>query len=269
MARTKRWNFLEVTDGVGTVELSSWKYFNDFIYQEMLDFRHYVWRGHRCDDWLLEPTLDRVLRNKGKRKQQSLRQQHLQNFKFAARGRRGPQPPSDLKENDWWALGQHYGLATPLLDWTESPFVAAYFAFVNEGAPQTRRRALFAVNPESLAVRSKQIQDEQISITFPHSAADRLPIVESVRPLSDDNPRLANQGGLFTRSPDTVDLESWVREHAKGEGSYVLMKLTIPNKDRQMALRSLNRMNVNHLSLFPDLFGASQHCNLDLAIDKY
>jgi len=108
-----------------------------------------------------------------------------------------------------------------------------------------------------------------IDVRRDHKGTDPAPTVDLVRPFSDDNPRLISQGGLFTRSPDGVDLETWVKERCLGEKSYVLIKVTIPNKDRLFALRSLNRMNVNHLSLFPDLFGASQFCNLDLMIDKY
>lgn len=47
------------------------------------------------------------------------------------------------------------------------------------------------------------------------------------------------------------------------------MKCLIPNKDRDEALMMLNRMNLNHSTLFPDLNGASWYCNLSRTIDKY
>jgi len=41
------------------------------------------------------------------------------------------------------------------------------------------------------------------------------------------------------------------------------------HSDRNDFLRFLNRMNINYLSLFPDLDGAAKHCNMRLEIDNY
>jgi hypothetical protein len=58
---------------------------------------------------------------------QKLRDRYLWAFKRAAAGLRGPNP-ADLSADQWWALGRHFDLITPLLDWTESPYIAAFFA---------------------------------------------------------------------------------------------------------------------------------------------
>ena len=158
MARPKRWRELEIINGVYSVELSNWKYFNDYITKEWLDFPNYVWRGQRKASWKLEPTLDRILREQGKPNNLRVRAKHLEKFKYAARGRRGSNPPS-LEEDDWWALGQHNFLATPLLDWTASPYVAAYFAF-SESNNEDEKVSIFALDEARIDDKEKQLIKE-------------------------------------------------------------------------------------------------------------
>jgi hypothetical protein len=289
MVRRKRWEFGEVNDGIGEVRLLSWRYFPDFIYREMLDFTPYIWRGHRCDDWALESTLDRLIKDAkvSATKSARFRHSHLEQFKYAACGRRGPNPVALKEENDWWALGQHYGLATPLLDWTASPFAAAYFAFIGKGKGQTRNRAVVAIHRpgiedkvrELIAEERRKRDEEKKEISEGRKKGGLLglafldlpirPQVEFIRPLSDENQRLVNQGGLFTRAPDGITLEDWIRKYFKGHDAYIMLKILIPNKDRENCLKMLNRMNINHLTLFPDLYGASMFCNLFGEIERY
>ncbi len=291
MPRRKRWEELGIRDGFGQIRFLRWRYFTDYINQQMLDYETYIWRGHRREDWSLKSTLDRLIEeaNVSKTKQLLFRSVHLEQFKYAARGRRGPNPPLIETENEWWALGQHHGLATPLLDWTASPFVAAYFAMIKKGIGIGRYRAIYALHRPTIEqkvqelMRAKKEESERKKEEYDKSgqpknrlayvlltSPDLSPEVEFIRPRSDDNQRLVSQGGLFTRSPIGMTLEEWVQKYFVGKtDGYTLMKLLVPNRDREEALRMLNRMNINHLTLFPDLYGASKYCNLFGEIDKY
>ena len=267
------WTKSSIKDGFQEIKLRSWNNFHEFLNSELLQARTYIWRGQRNANWQLLSTLDRVLwakapktlieRRVGSRLNSPLRERHLEEFKLAVRGRRGVNPQRELSENEWWALGQHFGLATPLLDWTTSPFTAAFFAFAPIGDPQSSRRAIWALATQATLERSKYVLAK-------HGSAKPASVVELVRPMSDENPRLVSQGGLFTRAPDGIPLDDWVKTSFAGPFNLrALIKFTIPNADRADFLRSLNRMNINHLSLFPDLVGASEHSNLSLTIKNY
>lgn len=265
MARPSRWKEGKLNMGFIEVELSSWKYFPDYINQEMLTFTDYVYRGHADSRWKLEPTLDRIIKSPVSIK----RIEHLERFKFETRGRRGANPPILKEDNDWWALGQHHGLKTPLLDWTESPFVGLYFATAEAQKLQTKSFSVFSLWQSGIELTNKKIIiDDSIK-----KINNRKPTIKMVRPLSDENSRLVSQRGLFTRGPNNMPVEEWTQRFSilstEFDNSIFLMKLTIPNKDTNNCLRYLNRMNINHSTLFPDLTGASEYSNKYLTIEEY
>jgi hypothetical protein len=272
--------------GYFQIKLNDWKQFVDYVYQDLLEYEKYVWRGQRCEDWGLVPTIDRLILN-GKVSTMShyeFQNQHLENFKLAARGRRGINPPQLNEENDWWALGQHHGLATPLLDWTKSPFVAAFFAFIETNTQQTSHRAIFALHQPKIEheartkcdienIQRKNLRDESIKTgklgLLNVANWEAQPEIIFIRPFSDENHRLLNQSGLFTRSMTNASIESWVSNNLSLDDGKVLIKFLIPNTEREKCLQTLNRMNINPLSLFPDLSGASKYCNLHSEIKNY
>lgn len=259
----------EPVDGTFGFRLTSWARFSDLLDSELFQTpagvkSNYIWRGQRDAAWSLSSSLDRLfgglgLLGAGPNVLEARSRNHLEAFMYASRGRRGQNPP-DLDENEWWALGQHYGLATPLLDWSRSPYAAAYFAFEEWHDVELSHRVVYGLDQRAVDLKNHELAHG------PSFESGRLPVVDFIDPLSDENPRLVSQGGLFTRAPLGTPIERWVAQAFEGAVAPVLVRIEIPNSERLTCLRSLNRMNINHLSLFPDLSGASRSTNMRLEL---
>jgi rhamnosyltransferase subunit B len=74
----------------------------------------------------------------------------------------------------------------------------------------------------------------------------------------------ASYSRIFPRA--AVNVHQWVSKAFEGAWETALIRIELPNADRLNCLQALNRMNINHLSLFPDLSGASRSTNLRLEI---
>ncbi|EAR01978.1 FRG domain-containing protein [Maribacter sp. HTCC2170] len=243
----ENWTNTDIKNGISEVTLNSWNDFSEFIDTEMLDFRNYIYRGHKTEEWLLEPTLNRLAKSKTKANLKEVRDEHIQKFRYALRGRI-KDSVKYKNDDELWALGQHNGLATPLLDWTSSPYVAAYFSLIEP----------------------REKKGYSLVYTIDENAINSFNDLEIVNPITDENTRLINQSGLFVKVLTNQDIEKMFRRKFKDVTTiYKMIKIKIPNNDREIALRSLNRMNINHNTLFPDIQGASIHCNNEIQIDKY
>jgi hypothetical protein len=127
----------------------TWYEFQSFITDQKINLYKYIFRGQKSEKWTLKASfyrrMDDIKVNNTDDKEAKLKE-HLETFKLTARGRRGINPPVIKEENEWWALGRHHGLATPLLDWTSSPYVAIYFAFIDDIRKETENRVVYALN---------------------------------------------------------------------------------------------------------------------------
>lgn len=262
MEEQNKWNEVSYNKGVGEVRFTSWKHFGEYVNIELQQYKTFVFRGHADFTWKLEPTLDRTI----KRARSPKRQRHLTAFKYAVRGRRGTNPPRMRGDDDWWALGQHYGLSTPLLDWTESPFVAMFFAVNAAKKVKSTNYCIWALSQQAVRRKNDKIKQEYDEM---EREIVEIPIVKLIRPQSDENTRLVNQRGLFTRGPNNIHLEEWIQKYHPSEDELELIKLIIPSRGVDDCLTYLNRMNINHSTLFPDLYGASEYCNMTLSVSSY
>lgn len=246
-------------------QFRSWGEFIEYMDKGFGRSDEYIFRGQKDFSWKLSPVLDRKL---GGRIQTTRPDRHFATFRRACLGRRGVNPPV-LGENELWALGQHYGLWTPLLDWTESPFIALYFAFdeVNEHLPSVR--AVFALNTSMVRIKSATISENSDS-----ESPERPDIIEVLNPEVEENARLINQKGVFTRCNPGVDVESWITGNLGGaepDQTAALYKFEIVEQagDRDDVLLHLAKYNIHHGTLFPDITGSAQFSNRVLVIDGY
>ena len=256
------WDIKNSNQGINTVTLTKWQEFFDFIRDFYSDIDDFVWRGQRSSSWKLQSTFDRELeRTKRVWPTEGIDSYYdhlLKDFKKNSLGKRGLNPEK-LDNLEWSALGQHNGLYTPFLDWTGSPFVALFFAFEKDKNMNDNYRSVFALNPSSLRPINDRLGKKGMSTyIFSHQEI-----------VTHENARIINQRGSFTYGPIGYPLDKWVEVFFEDGDIDVLLKINILDSDRKGVLRYLNRMNINHLTLFPDLYGASKYANMKFEISHY
>ncbi len=165
------------------------------------------------------------------------------------------------------ALMQHHGAATRLLDFTKSPFVAAFFAL--EGA--TEEVCVYALNTPSLwnlapgfdpTLTRHQI-DPRIPGNFErYFARNQLPVLWFGEPSQMDR-RLAAQSGLFV-VPGVLDQSLDQILQGYGGTQELLHQFILSPAMRAEAMHALYRMNVTYATLFPDLDGLGRSLGYEL-----
>ncbi|MGA2223923.1 MAG: FRG domain-containing protein [Syntrophobacteraceae bacterium] len=248
-------------DGVCVVTLSSWQEFHQKV-NSLKSKRGYVWRGQRKDElnsWFLRSSFDRKVQIANQNDRTEKLKFQLHNFKKEM----NKSHPNVLLEDDVdiWALGQHYGLRTPLLDWTLSPYIAAYFAFNEKNDANDasdRYRYVYALNRSLERLMSKQKKANEIL------SSDRsVPFIDK---LPYPSPRFTAQKGIFTKAFLGRDIREYVHSFSRKRPSeIIIMKFEIPSTDREECLYELHLMNIDHMSLLLDIRDVVDLCNNKLS----
>ena len=152
------------------------------------------------------------------------------------------------------ALMQHHGAQTRLLDFTKSPYVAAFFALedaVTDAAVYALNTpVLWSAAPSADAALTRDRIDPRTAGNFERFfLGNRLPIVWFGEPSVMDR-RLVAQSGLFV-VPGQLDrpLDQILDDYDAG-ATPLLVKYVLPLQMRAQAMHALYRMNVTNASLF-------------------
>jgi hypothetical protein len=223
----------------------------------------YVFRGHADAGWALRTSLMRALEGYRLTAAQALEIERSAMLEFRKQAHLYVPPRMAFADDTpgAWALMQHYGAPTRLLDWTRSPYVALYFAvthFEGDGAvwlldaqalheaAQRRHRELFPL-PDSPDARAKILLDAEapavVYLTDLHVQTDRMAAQQLLFTLS---PRiLADHGQLIARTLDRAGERAW-------------QKLVVPEALKAEFMRRLRTMNITARTLFPGLDGVGR-----------
>jgi hypothetical protein len=131
---------------------------------------HWVFRGQARATWLLEPSLERFARSihdlPGVIEKYALREFQRRAHHYSAH------LPSSDNTLEWLALMRHHGSPTRLLDFTKSPYVAAFFATTD--AAKDEPSAIWAVNAAVLKKHAAEILQKEYFPMTVHDAGKKL-----------------------------------------------------------------------------------------------
>ena len=174
---------------------------------------------------------------------------------------------------DTMFLMQHYGVPTRLLDWTESPYIALFFAV--SSAPYdkqadgsrlyTKDAAVWVLNPDSWNNKALGMAVPQGVITPPDSKTMSAWMPEDISKYGMPDPiaiygnynsvRIVAQRGVFTLAGKSVEPMNKIYESENKYDNDVLMRLDIPSANIGDMINTLTSTGITDSVIYPDLGG--------------
>ncbi len=158
---------------------------------------------------------------------------------------------------DWLFLQQHYGVPTRLLDWTENPFIALYFALSSSSKDDDA--SVWMLDPikwNQLALNNAQldrIPDPTMpqAMNFLKDPGDDFSPSDPIAIFGNHtNPRITAQRGtfvMFCKSPEPMERKAYAEQ--------CLTCVKIPADTKPAMYEKLLSIGYTHSVVYPDLSG--------------
>ena len=206
------------------VGIKSFEHFQAQVWKYYVSGKIKIYRGVRRASYELVPKVGR------RDYSLKLEKDALEIFKNRSVPFVRKEPTNDW---DWLAVAQHHGLPTRLLDWTQNPLVAAYFAVEGEDVEDS---AVYIMGADWIVDTKRDKSPFKI-----RDVGVFLP--------SHITPRIAAQTGYFTvhsRTDRAIDGRR-------------ITKLIIPKRLRFEFRHKLHSYGIHRATLFPDLDGLARY----------
>lgn len=216
------------------IRKKTWESFRDWLsgyFQESAERRQQlVFRGHRDAGWPLLTTLDRIHQFGDDDKRKRFNEELIEAFR-AELLHVDSEGAAELRGTAMELLARHQGLPSPLMDWTESPYIAAFFAFANCTDDDRQKTAIWMMDRVKMepAVDLAVVDDSSL-LRF--------------------NQRAVRQRGIFIRVGKSISLDESIGD--------ALTKIVIPATEYRRALAELDAMTINATYLFADMEAAAR-----------
>jgi len=147
---------------------------------------------------------------------------------------------------EYWVYLRHNGFPSPFLDWTFSPFIAAFFAYAEQNIEERCSIYVYIERPNGSKTTSNTCP--RINVFGPYTKAHERHFLQQswysvalkkektiVQDSSYCDDRFVSHEDVFKKSIEGQDL---------------IIKITLPRTERIEVLEFLNKFNLNHFSLF-------------------
>lgn len=156
--------------------------------------------------------------------------------------------------NEWEALflGRHHFLPVRLLDWSSNPLVALYGACWETD--------FLDRNASIWSIRRVVSEENDLNVFTTPLSPVKVKGLKILYPFY-GSPRMAAQSAVFTIQEDPWrDIESYFPHGLPDEDFDVveLVRFEVPASEKGKCLDGLERLGINHRSLYPDLDGIAK-----------
>ncbi len=227
--------------------VNDWGSYKEWVASSVKGGAQYYFRGQRKIDWKLQTSFHRYSEKTGITILDYLdRIMPEVHYHVSSMQNENIDISNEVEFGAMLAKLQHHGFPTPLLDWTLSPYIAAYFAY-KDIDPHN-------LDTEYVTIYMFDIKLWLTSFQQPLDLRNPVDFVSNLRPYAKNNNRMIRQMAITTAT-NVTDMGAYLMRRGAETGKVFLYQAMLPVSERQLVMNELNLMGINSMTMFPEFDG--------------